>query len=221
MEDNFKDKRQKKHADLSGESFGEWLVLKRVEDRISPNGAKLQQYLCICSCGTKKIVLGCNLKSGKSTSCNKGHTRVKNNELHTFVQSRLYNIHQSMKERCCNKAASNYKNYGGRGITVCNEWLGETGGMNFYKWALENGYEDEKSLDRIDNNGNYTPENCKWSTPLEQKANKRNNRVISYKGETYTLSQWGRILNKNPDTISERLRRGWSVEQALFKSVKH
>lgn len=97
-----------------------------------------------------------------------------------------------MKQRCCGYNAKSYKHYGGRGITVCEEWRNSF--EAFYEWAMANGYSDSLTLDRIDVNGNYEPSNCRWATMKEQNNNKRNNRNITYKGETHTLAQWIEIL---------------------------
>ena len=119
-------------------------------------------------------------------------------------KERIYEIWANMKYRCNNKNCVNFKNYGGRGIRVCEEW---NAFENFYKWAIDNEYSDNLTLDRIDVNGNYEPENCRWATWEEQANNRRRNSRITYNGETHTISEWARIKNLSPRLICERLYR--------------
>jgi hypothetical protein len=146
-------------------------------------------------------------------------------------QSRLNNIYHMMIARCYTPTNNRYKYYGGRGIRVCNEWL-ETeiypgtrrsykGWVNFREWALNNGYEDGLTIDRIDVNKNYCPSNCRWISVKEQANNKTNNRLITYKGETKTLAQWSEELNMTDGMLRARLdKRHWSVERA-FETIKN
>lgn len=120
--------------------------------------------------------------------------------------------------RCNNPKNDAYVWYGGRGISVCVEWEDY---LTFRDWALKNGYSDELSIDRIDVNGDYCPQNCKWSTFIDQCNNRRSNRFLEFNGETLSISQWGRKLGIRPQTINSRLRMGWSVEKALTTEVAH
>lgn len=139
--------------------------------------------------------------------------------------SALSNIHQLIKQRCCNPDNSHFNDYGGRGITVCSDWLNteksgtknySKGFISFKKWALTNGYKEGLTLDRIDNNKGYSPDNCHWVDMKAQCNNKRNNHYIVYKGETKTLAQWCTMLNLNYDRAKQRLNSlGWSVERAF------
>ena len=117
-----------------------------------------------------------------------------------------------MMDRCYREKAANYPRYGGRGITVCGEWrdIGVFG-----KWAEENGYKDGLTIERINNNGNYEPSNCRWATILEQSHNKRNNHYAVYHGIRYTMSELGRLTGVDRRTIARRLNRGMSVEDAV------
>ena len=124
-----------------------------------------------------------------------------------------------MKQRCSDPKDIKYKNYGGRGITVCKEW--ENSFEKFYNWSIENKYSSELTLDRKDNNGNYSPENCRWATVKEQNNNKRNNRLVSYNGKTMTVSQWAEISGIRYDTLLSRIKvLKWDIEKAIKTPVK-
>lgn len=135
---------------------------------------------------------------------------------HGESRTRLHKIWSSMLERCENKNHRYYKNYGGRGIYVCVEWHSY---VNFSQWAKENGYDDNLSIDREDNNGNYEPENCRWITKKAQANNKRTNHIVELNGEKHTISEWSEMLGISKTTIRERLKRGWTVEDALLEPV--
>ena len=119
--------------------------------------------------------------------------------------------------RCYYPSTNGYQNYGGRGIKMCSEWINNP--QSFYDWAINNGYQEGLSIDRIDVNGNYEPSNCRWVTKEVQDNNRRNNRKITYNGETKTLSQWCKKYNINIVTLSDRLKAGLSIEEALNKPV--
>lgn len=155
-----------KILDLTGQKFGFLKVLSITNDR---KYGKVV-WLCKCECGKEHRVISCNLLNGSTISCgckNKLNL-AKANYKHGLSDSRIYNIYICMKERCYNPKSTSYENYGGRGITVCQEWLDDF--MNFYNWAMENGYSDDLSIDRIDVNGNYEPSNCRWATNYTQKT---------------------------------------------------
>lgn len=119
-------------------------------------------------------------------------------------ETRLYHIWSTMKARCNNPNNDHFHNYGGRGIKVCSDWIKFD---PFYEWSMSNGYSDNMTIDRIDYNGDYTPENCRWITHKEQNLNKRNNRLITYRGETKTLSQWSEDTGLSMQVIYDRLKR--------------
>lgn len=132
------------------------------------------------------------------------------------TKNRLYRIWADMKRRCKNSDRPNYKNYGGKGIRVCQEW--ENSFDSFREWALNNGYSDDLSIDRIDNNGNYEPSNCRWATAKEQANNKRNNLHIEYKGETRTLAQWCEVFGLERNVVAMRIYRdNIPFEEAIKK----
>ena len=146
--------------------------------------------------------------------------RGQNLKTHGLSKTRLHRIWHSMYCRCYYPSTNRYKNYGAKGIKVCEEWKHTQGFINFYNWAINNGYSDELTIDRIDNEKDYSPENCRWLTLKEQSNHRTNNRVIEYNGIKHTLSEWCETYNINPVTFSDRLKRGWTLEQALTISTK-
>ena len=133
--------------------------------------------------------------------------------IHGHRNSRLYRIWSNIKTRCYNQNDPHFNRYGGRGITVCDEWKNDF--KAFYDWAMSNGYQDDLTIDRIDNDGNYEPCNCRWVTVKEQNRNKRNVKFITYDGRTQTIPEWTKEFGLGKETIRERLKRGWSDEEAL------
>jgi len=138
------------------------------------------------------------------------------NSTHGKSRTRLYRIWCHMKDRCCCKDDIEFKSYGGRGIKICNEWLNDF--QTFYDWAMANGYSKDLSIDRKENNGNYEPSNCRWATQLQQANNTRQNVLITYNGQTQTMSQWARESNINLGTLCRRYHRG-DTDNRLFRKV--
>lgn len=125
-----------------------------------------------------------------------------------------------MKDRCYNENNKKYRNYGGRGIVVCDEWKDDFG--VFQEWALQNGYNDELSIDRIDANGPYRPDNCQWATQKEQQNNRTNNHLLTYNGKTQTLTQWAAETGINEMALSSRINKlNWSTERALTELINN
>ena len=144
----------------------------------------------------------------------------KNAVKHGLSNTRLHRIWHSMYCRCYYKSTNQYKNYGGKGIKVCEEWKHIEGFVNFYNWAMANGYRDDLTLDRIDNEKNYSPQNCRWVTYKQQCRNRTNNVYYTFKGETKTSKEWCEIYNISQTTLNDRLKRNWTLEQALTISTK-
>lgn len=173
-------------------------------------------YKCLCYCGKYVNVRYGNLTSGntKSCGCFNSDCSSKRNSTHHKTHTRLYKIYYNMKTRCYNEHSTRYKNYGGRGIVVCDEWLNDF--MSFCDWAYENGYDDTLTIDRIDNNKGYSPSNCRWVTNQEQSNNRRSNINITYNEKTQTMKQWAEELGINYNTLHMRHFRGWSNKEILF-----
>lgn len=129
------------------------------------------------------------------------------------TNTRLYRIYNNMKNRCYNERSNSYKNYGGRGITVCDEWKNDF--KAFYDWAITHGYRDDLSIDRIDNDKGYSPDNCRWVTNYVQSNNTRRNNLITLNGETHTLKEWADHFGISEKTVRDRLKRGWSVGKSF------
>jgi hypothetical protein len=136
----------------------------------------------------------------------------------TGKKSRLYHIWEDMKSRCNNVKNQRYKDYGGRGITVCDLWANDF--KAFYDWAMANGYSDELTIDRENVNGIYEPGNCRWATQKEQSNNRTTNKMIEYNGETKTLMQWADDLGFEYHVLKNRLNRNWTVEKAFSTDTK-
>lgn len=190
-----------KKREVVGIKFNNLTVIKELPERLN----KKIIIECLCDCGKILNIRKNDVLSGTQKSC--GCIRRKYNN----YKHKLYTTWYHMIERCYNKDHISYKNYGARGIKVCDRWL-----ESFDNFIDDVGERPKgMTLDRIDFNDDYTPKNCKWSTYKEQANNRRNNRSISYNGETKTLSEWDDILFNGVKTISNRLNKGWSEINAL------
>lgn len=205
---------------LTGKKFGRWTVLKLSHIKRRSGGGDAIYWLCECECGTIKPVDEYHLNHGTSKSCGclAKELSSKRETTHGLSHSRLYNIWQSIKKRCLNKKCARYNRYGGRGIIICQEWINDF--MNFYKWAINNGYNDNLSIERIDNDGNYEPNNCKWANPKTQARNRSNNHLITYNGETHCIAEWAEIIGIDRDIIDNRLKKKWTIERIFTTPVK-
>lgn len=200
-------------VDLTGRRFGKLTVLERVGFK-SHN----TQWLCVCDCGNTTVAGRGNLLNGHTKSCGCLKHCKAVNRTHGKSKTRLYYVWWNMLNRCYNDKVRDFPNYGGRGITVCQEW--QDSFQAFNDWAAANGYIDtakrgEYTLDRIDVNGNYEPSNCRWVTIKEQTNNKRSNHVVVFCGETLTLTQLAETTGIPYKTLHKRINNlGWDVEKA-------
>ena len=210
-----------KALDLTGKKFGRLTVIKRVEN----NKWGKAQWLCRCDCGNETIVRCDYLVQNRTTSCGCYNreliTKYRKNEKDTEnknYKEKLYTVLKGMKRRCYNKNEKAYKNYGQRGIKICNEWLNSF--QSFYDWAINNGYKEGLTIDRINNNGNYEPSNCRWITNKKQQNNRNDNCYITYKNQTHTLAEWSEIFNIRYSRLFWRIKKGWDIEKALTTPVQ-
>lgn len=198
-----------KKLELVGQRFHKLLVLSETEGRT--NAGKIR-FTCLCDCGSIVNVIGSKLVSGWSKSCSCEQKRIVSersridNKTHGFSKERIYTVYVSMISRCYNKKHKSYYRYGGIGIEVCERWKGINGFSNFLEDMGERPRE-KYSLDRKDNDKEYSQDNCRWADVYQQENNKSTNRVISYKGTNYTVAQLSRLLNINYHTLSGRLKR--------------
>lgn len=202
--------------DLTGQRFGRLTAIATVGK--TKNGNYLWE--CACDCGKHTVVASGGLRSGSIVSCGCYIRDItsKRSKTHGESKTRLYKIWVLMKNRCYDQNATNYKDYGGRGISVCDEWRHSY--PAFSAWAKQNGYADGLSIDRIDNRKGYSPENCRWVNAFVQGNNKRNNAVFTINGEAKTVTQWAREYGINPITVFSRLYKGMDIVEALTKSTE-
>lgn len=136
---------------------------------------------------------------------------------HGMSGTRIYKTWNNMRSRCNNPKATKYYLYGGKGIEVCKEW--KESFESFYYWSMENGYQENLSIDRIDGEEDYSPSNCRWATNKEQANNTTQNHYLTFKGETHNVTQWAELIGVTPKCLSTRIERGWTVERALKTST--
>lgn len=200
-----------KSKNLTNQKFGRLLV-------VSKFGSKNNKvyWNCICDCGNNVLVTTSNLKCNKIKSCGclKSEILTKRNIKHNQRNTKLYDIWKTIKQRCFNPNCNSYHNYGGRGITICENWKDNYN--SFYQWSIENGYKEGLTIDRIDNNGNYEPSNCRWTTRLVQGNNTRTNKYITINNETKSLADWCRFYNISYFLVQQRINKSkWDIIKAL------
>lgn len=207
-----------KHIVVTGKRYGRLVALEEIRknNRLA--------YLCECDCGELKLVLKSNLVSGKIRSC--GCLRRENSArlaqgltqtIHGQSKTPLYKVWAAMKDRCYNERSPEYHNYGGRGITICVDWLNSF--ESFYDWSIKNGYRQGLTIDRINGGVEYAPGNCRWTTAKVQGNNTRRNHLLEYNGEVHTVAEWADIKGINYNTLNGRIHRGWTIERALTTKV--
>ena len=202
--------------DITGMKFGRLTVL-----RLSHKDNRHEcHWLCKCDCGNEKTVSGNKLRSGNTKSCGCMQKEFLDGRLrrkHGLTNAKLYATWENMKHRCNDPNNWMYPNYGGRGIKVCEEWLDSS---TFFEWALRHGYEEGLSIERINVNGNYEPNNCRWVTQKVQSRNSRTNHLITYNDQTHCLVEWAEILGMPYTVIKNRITRlKWDVKRAFTEPV--
>ena len=196
--------------DLTRQRFGRLVVEKRVDNYISPKGLKFSQWLCKCDCGNECVVRSIHLRTGYVQSCGCLKLKQKGN-----TAKRLWKVWDAMIHRCENEKDRHYSDYGGRGIKVCDKWHSYD---NFESWALSSGYDPDApfskcTLDRIEVNGNYEPDNCRQVDQQTQTNNTRRNRYLTYRGVKHTFAEWSRIYNLSNGYIASRVNKGMTAEE--------
>jgi hypothetical protein len=202
--------------DLTKRTFGQLLVMKRAPNDASGNTC----WECQCSCGNIVTIVTYSLKNGNTKSCGCLRNKITGNKFrtHGMTGTSEHNIWRNMLTRCTNPDTPAFKNYGGRGITICDEWKNDF--MAFYNYIGPRPYPNY-TVDRIDNDGNYEPGNVRWATRYEQANNSRNNRRITINGWTLNLCQWARFVGIRYRTLRARLKRKWPPTKAIFQPVRH
>lgn len=211
-----------KTVDMIGKKYGR-LTVRGIDHCVTDSKGWKRYYLaCDCECGNGKVVLAYSLTQGLTKSCGCLQKEVcKSNFItHGLSNSRIYHIWRDLHRRCENPKRKSYRLYGARGITVCEEWSGEKGFKHFKEWSDKHGYTDDLTIDRIDNNKGYSPDNCRWVDYKTQANNLRVNRWIEYNGVRHTVAQWADITGIPYGTLRRRFE-DWPVEEALgFKEHK-
>lgn len=206
--------------DLTGRKYGRLTVLGFDHK----NSKRVYFWKCRCECGKDVVIAGYNLKSGNTKSCGcLGETNrqrlesefTKAHKTHGLSATRINRTYRHMKERCFEKSSKDYFLYGGRGIGIDSEWLGEKGFEHFYEWSMQNGYSDKLTIDRIDNNRNYGPDNCRWADARTQANNRRTNVVYDIGNGPQTRAELCREYGMGYNKVRNRVQSGWTIEEAL------
>lgn len=200
---------QIRKIDITGQKYGRLTAIK--SDGKSKSGKTL--WLCKCDCGNYTHVPIDNLKSGNTKSCGclqkeNGVNRGRDSKKHGMTHTPIYEAWRRIKDRCYNHKKDGYNRYGGRGIQVCDEWLGDNGFNNFYHWAIQNGYSEDLEIDRIDNDGNYCPENCRWVTKKVNMRNRSVNRWIETPWGKMTVADFAERINGDYDLVYAQVSKG-------------
>ena len=207
-----------KVIDLTGKRFNRLVVIEPTRNKSGKYAWK-----CKCDCGNIVVTQGAQLKNGhvKSCGCYKNDIFKERLQKHGLSRTKLFHVFSGMHSRCENSNHIGYFNYGGRGICVCDEWCGENGFLNFYNWSVDNGYKQGLQIDRINNDGDYEPTNCRWVTQKENLMNKRTTLIYEYNGEIKTLQDWAVECGIPYKRLRCRIREfGWDFEKALKTPIK-
>lgn len=206
--------------DYTGIQKDNYMVMRRLPDYISPKLKKHSRWECMCQCGNVFEVMGDNIRRTKSCGCLQalagkftGERNTKHGDASNGIRTRLYRIWSGMKTRCYNKNSPEYDRYGGAGIDMLDEWRYDY--LSFKEWALENGYADELSIDRIDGTKGYYPDNCRWATSKMQQNNLKTNVHILVDGVRMTVAQAADLFNVPHYVILDRKKGGWSDSRII------
>lgn len=204
----------KPRNDLTGRKFGR-LTVTDVHSKVG----RKYRWSCLCDCGAEKVVYGYNLTNGHTQSCGclASESKSERKKTHGLRKHPLYHVWSTMRQRCNNPANHKFKDYGGRGIRVCQRW--ETSFKNFHDDMVE-GYVKGLQIDRIDNNSGYGPDNCRWVTQTTNSRNRRNNHILTLDGESKCLGEWAEITGIQIGTLWYRVSSGWSPEKVVKTSVR-
>ena len=204
----------------TGMRFGRLSIVKELDVVVYASGGRSRKFLCMCDCGRESVVSLCNLRNGTTRSCGCYLRDIlsKRNRTHGMRHHTLYSVWTNMITRCCNTNAVNFRNYGGRGIGICVEW--KKSFAHFSDWALSHGWKEGLQIDRINNNGHYEPQNCRFVTNSVNGRNRRNNRLLTFDGVTLCAADWADRIGVEQHIIECRLRRGWSIERTLTQKVR-
>lgn len=205
-----------KSNDLTNQRFGKLLVVKKAYTL-----NKNVYWECLCDCGKTTFVYTYNLIGNriKSCGCLKLDILIQRSTKHNQRHTKLYEVWKSIKQRCFNPNNSSYHNYGGRGINICEEWKNDF--MSFYNWSMKNGYKEGLTIDRINNDGNYEPSNCRWTTRLVQCNNTRVNKYVTINNETKSVADWCRHYNISYSLVHQRYKRfNWDIIKAITTPPK-
>ena len=198
---------------MIGKKFGKLTVIEKIK-YYNKNNKISVRWKCKCDCGNEIILNGYDILSGRIKSCGHHKGPIK----HGLTNTKLYRHWQTIIGRCYYPSTYSYKNYGNKGIIVCEEWLGENGFINFYNWSINNGWSEGKdlSIDRIDPKGNYCPENCRWIPRKYQSNNRSNNVLVDFNGEKYTVPQIANILGISKYKLRYDLKNNnWNFNSLL------
>lgn len=219
--------------DLTGEQFGLLTVIDKAEPVYASDGKIMPRWHCKCICGNELNILASKMRTDGNMSC--GCT-VFNEEKQGELGKHLYDIYKQMVHRCYAKKYKDYQNYGGRGIKICKEWFDKTYDYipsngrfkfsddryhKFYVWGIEHGYTPGLTLDRIDNDKDYSPNNCRWADAKTQANNRRTNRRVPFNGVEYTISELAQKAKMSPEALTYRLDHGMCLEVAINKPLNH
>lgn len=209
-----------KSPDLTGRRFGMLTVIERAPN-YQKGKSQHRRWRCRCDCGSESIHMASVLLRGDANSCgcNKATINAGAHRTHGGSNTLLYRRWRTMIGRCADTSKKHASVYLNRGITVCEEWLGQNGFNNFRAWALSHDYSPELTIDRIDNDKGYSPDNCRWISEKDQHSNTRRNVWLQYKGNKYLIPQLAAFTGIAEETLRSRIRYGWSVERAVETPV--